>query len=346
MIVEHQPTTQIDQVFNEISRGYSVANKKKHYPLTCLENKSQHVDYNEFGREVEDWNVYRLTNLIMTLEKALSGIPKDKVSIIVVGSDARREKGPSSPFEFCILAESEDVAKYVLSVLSKKIKSANDLRIGLPNVTFDPEVEVKLLSKNDPNYKVSGFHGNKNHIWADRVLSGQIVFGSPHLHYLAKEQVIHEYQTNSNVRSRIKKQLNSFISLAKTGTTSRSHNKIAHFNYDEGTVFFNPNEYIMGLKYPALRTVQQYLTRFELQNEITSSDPATSHKITNYIPDKNQAEILSESYNFALWTYHLQQYLYNNLEQNQLHVGNESLTIHLSNMLKILIGTDPNYLST
>ena len=283
------------------------------YPQSLLKT-SQTVDSISFMEIVEAWNVDRIKILMKKLASQLMNVDPNLVAVLLIGSDARREKGPYSAFEFIVLSPNQNVAQYVRKKILD-ISCQSDCRgCQLTNCqhisTSNHDIEIKIR---DDQY-LSSYNGDPKHLWPDRILSSQIVYGSPKLLVEAREKVIQEVLRNPLAVKQVRQQKNRFLRTTETGRSSSNGNTIVHFDPITGIMYHDPNNYIRGPKYGPIRAVQTHLTIEQVNRGLVNLDPNTLNKLSFIYSDGHLGEIdtaaLAKAYAQAQYYYHLLQAMY------------------------------------
>jgi len=220
-----------------------------------------------------------------------------EVSVIVAGSDGKLEKGPFldrdySPLELIIICCEAQLGTHLrdqlLLLADQGILPATDNRI-----------EVKVLAGSE---KISGYEGNTHRAWPDRLINVRKVFGRNEVYDQAISQVQSEWKEEGDVRKSVRNYLSQFMKTCETGG-SRGRK---HFDTTTGEIFFDPQSYVLGLKYGPIRALQVFSTMHELNKGIQGKiESNTSDKIAILFPCNSE---VIESYQMALRIYHWQQY--------------------------------------
>lgn len=279
-------------------------------------NSAISQNYLEYMDSVERWNADRIMILMMVIHHHLQQFDPCSYSLLLVGSDARRENAPHSEFEFCIITDNDsigiDIQKAILdhSCANRKAFSMYPSH-RIP--TSDAIIEIKNLNQPrvDPSYVISGYNGNPEHIWPDRVLHSQLVWGNPDLLSQAKKQVLLELSSMPKLTQKLARQGKNFADIAESGVSRRKGKLQRHFSLDDEKIFFRPDEYVLGLKYSVIRLVQNILLTSQIQSRDVMDDGNTlyllerlfSHMTTLY-------QDVAQAYAKSLHMYHLQQQKY------------------------------------
>lgn len=301
------------------------------YALARLSH-SQHIDLDAFAETVDVFNTDNIINIAILLNQVLSNVPDNLYCLLVTGSDARRENCINSQFELCLVCENSNTAKEILSLLKKNFSALT--KMASSPLPISQNIECKILGKDSC---ISGFNGNPNFIWADRVMSAQLVSGSFELLYKTKLRVIDE-QHQSPVRKRMRKNVHFFENATKSGVTSRNGSLQQHFSIKDGLLFFDPSNYVKGLKYSVLRLIQQHLTLHEVTQNCVDNDPNTRKKIFQLQQPSSQEGL--RAYLSALWTYHVQTLLWDEYAEARLYVGEDLLNNIISQAL-LFVANNP-----
>jgi hypothetical protein len=241
----------------------------------------------------------RLTTVYDYFQKELSPDLLQHISILVVGSDGRLENAPDSitlsPVEFCILSKTEEHAIPVLDAIQKGIQTQKLKSI-------EASVECKLLNSTQKDYVLSGYCGDKNKAWPDRILDAVYLMGSEEYVKEAYFKIFDEWNTNKSVRNSIKAHLKKSRRTTLTGLSRDDK----HFDRDTGELFFDKNLYIRGLKYGPIRLVQHILTIRQLVRQGADGVlPTSTHgKLAVLYPHEQH---VIDTYCESLVIYHQQQ---------------------------------------
>ena len=287
-------TTKLDHILaTEINPngGYFVTiNEIRPYPLEAI--NSSNID--DFVTLTEDWNSERVINLMKKLAALFRGYNSEKFTIILTGSDARRESGPSKSFQLVVLCVEKKVG---LEVSKKLFQNATHLSIE------GETIEIKILGDDD---SINYYESNHGNYWPCRILNTQLLFGSALLLAQAREKIISDFHQKKCLREDSGKNRKRFKNTTKNGSSRVGSRLVNHFDHKKGVINFQPSDYVRGLKYGPIRLLQYFLLEIQLKNSVQNVDPNTVEKLIALM-GYNEEVILS--YLEALKSYHYQLFL-------------------------------------
>ncbi len=333
------PSTPLDRVFLGNGNGQTITNHEvPRYPEYDLVTSPSEINPRSFAKSVETWNSSRIRILMKLASSCLNNIDPNTYALVLTGSDARREKGPYSPFELLVIASDKGVAEYIRSTIFTNLCKRN--RRNLWN-EIDPDIEIKIIGKQRKHDEyISGYLGDKLHPWPDRVLAGQILAGNPDFLQEARLSTVDEFIHSSSIRRRIRRRLSGLIRIVETGGLRNEQTPRLHF--DEEILYFNPDQYVLGFKHNIMRLIQVITTLRQLESEdsITSRlavDTNTINRLSELFGSvaPSLLEATADAYALALWSYHVQQWRYQKYEQSS-----EAASLYLGkNLIKIVTST-------
>ncbi|MBW7944650.1 hypothetical protein H3C70_04625 [Patescibacteria group bacterium] len=227
---------------------------------------------------------------------------RQDVTILVPGSDGKLEKGPFlkgmySPMEVVVICNE-------IGTFEETRDSIIDLARdgGLPST--DDRMEHKVLAQ--PRAPLSGYKGETRHSWPDRILNSKLVFGPAELFEQAQDQVFQEWRSIGDVRSSVKGYLKQFVATTRTGEVTRRGETHRHFDLDTGEIFYDENNYVLGLKYGPIRALQVFLAKYQLETGARAQgETNTVRKLLTLFPGEDEVAL---AYQMALRIYHWQQF--------------------------------------
>lgn len=246
-----------------------------------------------------------LTNKFNSLFPESLGL-KDKLAIIMVGSDGKEERHPQSKTELVILFQNgEDNLTKIISIL---------------NGLNDPSLLIEEFRNLDNPDEILSFHiNNPQSIYPDRILNSVLVWGNNKIHQEARKKVVSEMIEDSSrgkkIREAIKGQL---YTHKKTIITGKYRGQIVFDS--ENQCYFesnDPKELRYGFKMGPLRAVQRKLDLLTIEafkrglvtiDNIENLPTDTVSRIEFFanigLIDKDFAQSLIEAYLWFLREYH------------------------------------------
>ncbi len=254
---------------------------------------------NQYHHELVDSQAYRLREIATVISSNVDLYPlAAEFAVLIAGSDGKLECAPIccevliKPIEFILVATSNAIAAEAKEILAATAACPHEL-------PFD-DIEVKSLESDLP---LSGYFGNLRHAWPDRILSAQFVFGSPEVRDQAVFRIHHEWESQRKIRESVKNNLKVFLKTCDSGFHDQQQ-----FNRATGEIYFEPTQFILGLKYGPIRSIQVFLTLSQLTNRFGAELPLnTSEKLEMTFP--HDRDVL-EAYQIALRIYHWQKEQY------------------------------------
>lgn len=250
----------------------------------------------------------------------------DRVCIIVVGSDGKLERHAQSPTEIVMLKSLQETsglgAEFSRWYRKARTKLFSRKYLGDPRTGFS---EVKIV---DGDVPLSYAFDNPHTIYPDRVLNTQLVAGNEAILHRAKEQVLKEMTGDDplgrRVRDEIRDQLRQYRRSLETGEYRRG----TIFTLDPPQQFYNedPNDYRVGFKISALRTVQRSVDLLVVRairsgmltiDQVAAFPSSTLERIDalREVGIIDMGYEINEAYSWFLQQYHFVQEKYKNTRQ-------------------------------
>ncbi|MFT4312013.1 MAG: hypothetical protein ACMXYF_02190 [Candidatus Woesearchaeota archaeon] len=292
--------------------------KEKHAYLRPLSQT-----HSQYFEKLLSFNDFYLRS-IKTLFQGLDTDFAKENAIVVVGSDARREKGGVSPFEIEIVSEN------LLSGSCLESHLRDFSQKTLTEELFDSIRAIKVPGT-EPMYVTRfkrGEAGQFKYYATSRILDARFVWGNMHLSDSLKEYFLTELQDATLKRKiyrRTQERWKYHQTTTKTGVSHFKGKKIKQFDTESGIAYYDGN-YENGFKQGPLRAVQFALGR-DLVDFFRNSDrpilgkkvflESLSYNTVNRLFDLDveglltltdtELDELTDSYKFFLWAYHSSQ---------------------------------------
>lgn len=247
---------------------------------------------------------------------------KDKgFSINTTGSDGRLEKGPVSPIEVLVLKRDNDFEE-INNKLKEYICTYNGKNV------FNKYLEQKNINQ-DPLYKcIVKDNENKliEFISPNRIFDMRFIYGDNYIFSDALDIFNLELKSSKgkNLLKMLKKRVKEHTEINLSGKQEFKGNKIDHYCFNKGLVFYNPDENIWSFKQGPLRVIQYTLIK-DMLKKIRQNFPKEIifNLPKNVVEKLNRLEVegltnissmelndLTDSYKYFTHLYHKSQFLY------------------------------------
>lgn len=284
-------TTKLDRVLaeeiNPADGYFARISTPQPYPKEAIDSPN----INDFAYLTEEWNSERVVNLMKKLAVLFRGYNSEKFAIVLTGSDARRESGPSKSFQLVVLCNEKKVGN---EISRKLFKNARHLSIE------GETIEIKILGDDD---SINYYERNHGNYWPCRILNTQLLFGSTSLLTKAREKIVSDFQHKKCLREDSRKNKRRFKKTTRDGKSKVESKQVEHFDQENGIINYQPDQYVRGLKYGPIRLLQYLLLEFQLNNLVINIDPNTVEKLIALIGYREDVIL---AYLEALKSYHYQ----------------------------------------
>ncbi|HMO02434.1 MAG TPA: hypothetical protein PKD37_05705 [Oligoflexia bacterium] len=184
----------------------------------------------------------REENFEEKVSKVLENNGNRTTSIIAptaIGSDARGEKGVSSPFELVVYANRLSTDTIRLPEVSQEISDQLP-KNGAPLVMFD-SAELKILTQ-----PLMPHIGDQKQLWPGRVLDSVALGSDNHDVIDASRRVlaweVRAEEIGKKLLEKLKERIRSYRQISETGKQKAKGEEIVHFDLDRGEAYLDADK--------------------------------------------------------------------------------------------------------
>ncbi len=296
------------------------------------EISAEGTDYHSYFEQVKNANRSRNQKLLENLE-SFKGI---KISVGIVGSDSRLEKGSVSPLEIIVI--SRDSKNQKIKDILPEIKKVNNL---------DPFIEYKNIMEKGIVYTRIG---ETEIISPNRIFDYLQIVGENALFKEAKQKLAEEIKESKTIKEAVRGKIKAHKRITRTGRQKYKGKVLVHFG--EGIAYYDPKKHLRSFKEGPLRWVQWALVRDKIkairENEklreiILYELPRNTVEAISFLESegisklsKEESADLKDIYKYFLWLYHLSQQKFKKDNKTEIEYDKKEVTERISSLEKLV----------